>query len=200
MQLKIKIPYDVLIEIYVFSSNSIDLEALKHTILEHGTLNTYEWIKQNEKDLEYIYNNIDELKSNLDKTMNESLTEKMDNGERINDFFTSKFDLKSTTFAGQLQEIEDLNLKVKIKQEFSDVKQVSKNLFLVKSDILINTNYESPLDEYIRLTDELEKLEQHKIKEALKKGIDIHEMYERLDELETFPDIIDYLDSNWEDY
>lgn len=199
MKAKIQIPYDVLVEIYIFSTNSIDLKETKQAILNNGTLKTYEWIQEHSNDLEYIYNHIDELKNDFDKKMTLDLTRKMDNGERVNDFFKTKFDLKSDSFAGQLQEIEDMNLKVKVKQEFSDVKQVSKNLFLVQSDILINTNYESPLDEYIRLNNELEKLEQHKIKEALKKGIDVHEIYERLDELETFPDVLDYLDSDFGD-
>lgn len=198
MKPNIKLPYEILIEFYIYKIKTNSLEEffgyLKHNGSEHAKM-FYDF---NTEDMIFIYNNIEKLKDDLDyKFLSED--KDYDNGEKAREFFKSKFLLKSNTLEEQLNEINYLNLKVKVRQEFTDVEKITNNLYVIDSKIFINTNNERPLDEYLRLIHQLEEIEARKISTLLEEGIDMVEIYNRLDELEKDVDVINYLDSEMED-
>ena len=198
MKPNIKLPYEILIEFYIYKIKTNSLEEffgyLKHNGSEHAKM-FYDF---NTEDMIFIYNNIEKLKDDLDyKFLSED--KDYDNGEKAREFFKSKFLLKSNTLEEQLNEINHLDLKVKVRQEFTDVEKITNNLYVIDSKIFINTNNERPLDEYLRLIHQLEEVEARKISTLLEEGIDMVEIYNRLDELEQDKDVINYLDSEMED-
>lgn len=198
MKPNIKLPYEILIEFYIYKIKTNSLEEffgyLKHNGSEHAKM-FYDF---NTEDMIFIYNNIEKLKDDLDyKFLSED--KDYDNGEKAREFFKSKFLLKSNTLEEQLNEINHLDLKVKVRQEFTDVEKITNNLYVIDSKIFINTNNERPLDEYLRLIHQLEEIEARKISTLLEEGIDMVEIYNRLDELEQDKDVINYLDSEMED-
>lgn len=198
MKPNIKLPYEILIEFYIYKIKTNSLEEffgyLKHNGSEHAKM-FYDF---NTEDMIFIYNNIEKLKDDLDyKFLSED--KDYDNGEKAREFFKSKLLLKSNTLEEQLNEINYLNLKVKVRQEFTDVEKITNNLYVIDSKIFINTNNERPLDEYLRLIHQLEEIEARKISTLLEEGIDMVEIYNRLDELEKDVDVINYLDSEMED-
>lgn len=198
MKPNIKLPYEILIEFYIYKIKTNSLEEFFGYLKHNGSEDAKMFYDFNTEDMIFIYNNIEKLKDDLDyKFLSED--KDYDNGEKAREFFKSKFLLKSNTLEEQLNEINYLNLKVKVRQEFTDVEKITNNLYVIDSKIFINTNNERPLDEYLRLIHQLEEIEARKISTLLEEGIDMVEIYNRLDELEKDVDVINYLDSEMED-